>query len=322
MRILIVEDDPISRKILQRNLKQSEHEIFTAEDGLKALRLCDTYDIRMIITDWIMPKMDGLTLCQTIRDREKERDLMYTYIIVLTAKGRINDIVKGLQAGADDYMTKPFDLQELSVRLRAGERILNLQDELVQKNRQLEKLNKKLKAMARTDPLMKIGNRLSFHEIVLKVHQRAMRYNKDYSIIMCDVDNFKKYNDLYGHPAGDMVLESVAHTIKSAIRETDEVFRYGGEEIVILLPETDIKGASTTAEKIKSRILALNIEHKASDLEYVTVSCGVSSFVTNTEKWETILEWADQALYQAKSSGKNCVKSHFNPVAWKVDYTI
>jgi diguanylate cyclase (GGDEF)-like protein len=322
MKVLIVEDDPISRRILERNLKKTDHEIFTAQDGIQALKLHDIYDVRIIITDWIMPKMDGLTLCQTIRERERENTSIYTYIIILTAKGRINDIVKGLEAGADDYMTKPFDLQELFVRLRAGQRILDLQDQLLQKNRELEKLNKKLKTMARTDPLMKIGNRLSFHEIVHKVHQQALRYNKDYSIVMCDVDNFKKYNDLYGHPSGDTVLESVAHTIKCTIRETDEVFRYGGEEVVIILLETNIEGAITTAEKIRKRINALHIEHKGSEYKNVTVSCGVSSFVPGKEKWETILEWADQALYEAKKSGRNCVKSHHNRINWKVNFTI
>jgi diguanylate cyclase (GGDEF)-like protein len=253
-----------------------------------------------------MPVMDGVELCRKIRSSKTPG---YVYFILLTGKDKKEDIIRGLESGADDYVTKPFIKDELNVRVRAGERILELERELTEKNKQLQLLNSKLEEIAWIDPLMEIGNRRSFYESIRKMHHRGCRYAQGYGIIMCDIDYFKKYNDRYGHIEGDNILKTVADTIKKTLRESDEVFRYGGEEIVMLLPEQDLKDTIAAAERVRKAIEALKIEHKGSEFGFLTVSCGVSAFDINAKdnRWEDMLNRADQALYNAKTRGRNRV---------------
>ncbi|MFA4827596.1 MAG: diguanylate cyclase [Thermodesulfovibrionales bacterium] len=304
MRILVVEDDPVSRKLLQKTLEGWGYEIVTAEDGQKALEIYEHQNVKFIIADWMMPEMDGLSLCRLIRS---EKNKGYVYFIMLTGKDKKEDIIEGLKAGVDDYVVKPFDRSELQVRVRAGERILTLEKELTEKNESLQRLNVKLEELVRMDTLMGIGNRLSFYETIEKTHHRACRYAQYYGIIMCDIDNFKLYNDTYGHLPGDNVLRRVADSIKRSIRMSDDVFRYGGEEMVIIIPDQDINSTLTVAEKIREGIESLGIEHKGTANGILTISCGVAAFDMEKleNRWEDILEDADKALYRAKSAGKN-----------------
>ena len=193
------------------------------------------------------------------------------------------------------------------MRVRAGERILTLEKELTEKNESLQKLNLKLEELVRLDTLTGAGNRLSFYETVEKTHHRACRYAQSYGIIMCDIDNFKLYNDTYGHLAGDNILRRVADAIKRSIRMSDDVFRYGGEEMVIIIPDQDINSTLTVAEKIREGIKSLGIEHKGTANGILTISCGVAAFDMEKleNRWEEILEDADKALYRAKSAGRN-----------------
>ena len=234
MRILVVEDDPVSRKLLQKTLEGWGYEIITAENGQKALEIYEHQNVKFIIADWMMPEIDGLSLCRLIRSGKNKG---YVYFIMLTGKDKKEDVIEGLKAGVDDYVVKPFDRSELQVRVRAGERILTLEKELTAKNESLQRLNLKLEELVRLDTLTGAGNRLSFYETVEKTHHRACRYAQFYGIIMCDIDNFKLYNDTYGHLAGDNILRRVADSIKRSIRMSDDVFRYGGEEMVITLPD-------------------------------------------------------------------------------------
>ena len=310
MKILIAEDDLISRRLLQKTLESWGHRVLAAKDGRQAWNILQTNDIRLVIADWVMPFIDGVTLCQKIR---KANMPGYVYFIILTGKDRKEDIIVGLEAGADDYVTKPFDRGELQVRVHAGKRILTLEKELSETNEQLQRLNQRLEEMTRVDPLMQIGNRRGFYETVEKVHGHSSRYGRNYSILMCDIDQFKAYNDLYGHMAGDEILKAVASSIRGALRTSDELFRYGGEEIVLILPEQDLEKATVAAGRVRSGIEALGIEHKGSRAGVITISCGVASLLNReykNDRWETILAHADNALYEAKSAGRNRVCSY------------
>ncbi len=305
IRIIVAEDDPVSRRLLQRTLEKWGYEVTAVEDGAQAFRVVSEEDVGLLITDWMMPRMDGPTLCRRIR---KELAKSYVYILLLTARGQKEDIIQGLNAGADDYLTKPFDREELRVRVRAGERLVRLERELLQKNKELQDLNERLKRMALIDPLMEIPNRHKFYHSIDTIHDRKKRYEERYALLVIDVDRFKSYNDTYGHLSGDKVLERVGKAIRSVLRSSDEAFRYGGEEIVVILPHQGREEAMAAAERIREKVLSLGIEHKLNDPPLVTVSCGVACSHNprrNAEIWEEVLDWADRALYEAKAGGRN-----------------
>ena len=188
-----------------------------------------------------------------------------------------------------------------------GESFNNMMTLLENKHQELEQLNQKLNRIVDIDPLTQIGNRRSFHKRMQSIHMMALRYSHPYSIIVCDVDNFKLYNDTYGHQKGDYVLISIAKAMKASVRKTDEIFRWGGEEFVIILPEQDSPSALRVAENVRASIELLNIEHTGNEPQSVTVSCGVSSNSAGHISWERILKSADDALYMAKEAGRNCV---------------
>lgn len=304
MKILIAEDDRFCRWSLEKLLKKMGHEVIATENGLEAWQNLITSDVRMVIADWMMPIMDGLTLCQKIRASQNQME-GYVYFILLTSMKSMENVIQGLEAGADDYIIKNnLNYNELKVRLRAGERVIILEKKLLEKTLKLEQL-------ARCDALMQIGNRRCFYEAIEKLHAMAARDYLRYGLVMIDVDFFKAYNDTYGHQAGDWVLQAVARTLKGTLRKSDEIFRYGGEEIVVLLPGSSLKEALLAGEKIRRSVEMLRIEHKGNaPSEVVTISCGVSSYSLSengVKEWEAVLEEADKALYNAKSKGRNCV---------------
>ncbi len=306
MRILIAEDDMITRKLLQKTLEEWGYDVLSAEDGQKALELFLKENVKFVVADWMMPVMDGLTLCRMIRSKKESG---YVYFILLTGKDKKEDIIEGLKAGADDYVTKPFERNELQVRIKAGERILTLEKELTDRSEMLNMLNQKLEELVRMDTVTGIGNRLSFYEHIEKAHHRSCRYACSYGIIMCDIDNFKLYNDTYGHLAGDNVLRAVASSIKNSLRMSDDIFRYGGEEIVLILPEQNLDSTMIAAEKIRKGVEALGIKNEKTEKGILTISCGVAAFDVDAHdnRWEDILDKADKAMYQAKSLGRNAV---------------
>ncbi len=232
MKVLIAEDDAISRMILRRAVEKFGHECLVAEDGEKAWKLFqDTPEVDVIISDWMMPGIDGPEFCRRVRELSGN---WYTFFIFLTALGDKEHLLEGMQAGADDYLAKPLDREQLQVRLIAASRVNSLHRQLNEQKMKLENLNRELFAASRQDPLTRLGNRLRLREDLATLSAKAERYGHSYCAILCDIDCFKAYNDHYGHLAGDDVLEKVAGVIMRNLRTGDSAYRYGGEEFLVI----------------------------------------------------------------------------------------
>jgi two-component system, cell cycle response regulator len=312
LRILIAEDDAVSRTILHRAVEKFGHECLAAEDGERAWEIYrETSGVDAIISDWMMPGMDGLELCSKVRGEERNG---YTYFIFLTALGDRNHLHMGLEAGADDYLSKPLDRDELQVRLISARRVTELHRRLAFQNGELEVLNRKLFEQSREDPLTRLGNRLRLREEFEALRGRVERYGHNYSAVLCDVDYFKLYNDHYGHLAGDEVLQKVAETIADHCRSGDTAYRYGGEEFLIILPEQSQESATDIADRLRRAVEDMRIPHEANDPPgIVTISAGVATLSAGANKSaDVLLGDADAALYHAKQSGRNRVASYEN----------
>jgi len=300
--ILVAEDDLVSRKTLEKILKRAGYDVVTAANGKEALEIIQNRFFPIVITDWMMPEVTGPELCQSIRNNNFPG---YIFIILLTAKDSKNDIIVGLEAGADDYLTKPVNHNELVARLKAGQRILELE-------RALKKANEEIKELSITDPLTRIYNRNYCNDRLPKELKSCLRYKRNLSLIICDIDDFKGVNDTYGHQAGDLVLKDFSYCLKECVRrDIDWLVRYGGEEFLVILPETDSEGAFSVAERIRASIEKLEF---TSDSHFfnITASFGVSTFDTLGEEADKctvdmIIKEADDRLYQAKQEGKNRV---------------
>ncbi|MBR1147719.1 diguanylate cyclase domain-containing protein [Bradyrhizobium sp. AUGA SZCCT0431] len=306
MRILVAEDDAGSRRILEAAVTSLGHECVAAIDGEEAWRLFETVDVDAVISDRMMPEMDGIELCRRIRASGRDT---YTYFIFLTGFDKKADVLSGMEAGADDYLSKPLDLNELRPRLLVASRVTSLHRQLSQQSAQLERLNRQLFEQARTDPLTQLGSRLKLSEDLENIHARADRYGHSYSAIMCDVDFFKAYNDSKGHLAGDDVLRAVARTLMNTARRGDQLYRYGGEEFLILLPEQSLDDGLMAAERYRQAIEELAIPHDSNPTaKVVTISAGVA--LLSRIKGKSVGAWlneADAALYRAKQQGRNQV---------------
>jgi diguanylate cyclase (GGDEF)-like protein len=300
MRILIAEDDPVSCKVLEGFLNKWGYDVSVTKDGEEAWQVLQHEDApQMAILDWMMPQTDGLEVCRRLRRRGPEP---YVYVLLLTAKGQKHDVVEGIEAGADDYLTKPFDPGELHARLRAGRRILALQGALIS-------ARDALRFQATHDPLTGLWNRLASVEALSRELSRSQRQKESISVIMADLDHFKSVNDNYGHLSGDVVLRGTASRIASSVRAYDTVGRYGGEEFILVLPESDLAQALHQAKRIRDVF-----EKKPFDLPEgrvpVTLSLGVASLAVNEAVEPDGLVWAaDQALYRAKHRGRNRVEA-------------
>lgn len=307
MKILVAEDDSVSLLILRRAVEKLGHECLAAGNGAEAWRLYnENPDLDVVISDWMMPDVDGLELCRRIRSEEQEG---YTYFIFLTALGDKEHLLMGFEAGADDYLSKPLNREELQVRLISARRLTDLHRQLATQRVELEKLNTKLADQARTDPLTGLGNRLRMEEDLAVLEDRKERYGQAYCAILCDIDFFKPYNDTYGHQAGDEVLRRVAGAIKSHCRRSDVAYRYGGEEFLVILPEQSRKSGIVMAKRLRRAIEELDIPHRGGNpLEVVTISAGLSEISEgDTKSADTLLKDADKALYLAKEAGRNQV---------------
>ena len=296
---MIAEDDPVSRKLLEKVLIKAGNKVVSVENGQKALELFNDKFFPIVLTDWMMPEMDGLELCRAIR---KNTYPGYVFIILLTAKDSKDDIIRGLGAGADDYLTKPFSHAELIARLNTGKRVLELE-------RSLKDANEEIRILSITDPLTGTYNRGYMTERLPQEIKRARRYSRTLSIILCDIDHFKKVNDTYGHLVGDRVLKDFAQCIRHSIRQdVDWTARYGGEEFLIVLPETDVNGASVMAERLKSELSQRVTETQGKQIS-ITASFGVTGFGPDTPDEmispEAMISKADKYLYQAKREGRN-----------------
>ncbi|WP_089941911.1 GGDEF domain-containing response regulator [Candidatus Entotheonella palauensis] len=297
MRILIAEDDPISRRLLEVTLGKWGYEVMSCPDGESAWAMLQQPGApSLAILDWMMPGMDGLQVCREVRQMMTEP---YTYMLLLPAKSQKADIIAGLEAGADDYLTKPFDASELRMRLRAGRRILDLQAELIF-------VREELRTQATHDSLTRLLNRAATCDILQRELERAEREQLPLSIILADIDFFKRINDTYGHLAGDAVLRETSQNMKAVVRPYDGIGRYGGEEFLLVLPGCDNEGAATLAERIRESIES-NPLALAEGIIPITLSLGVASNDI-TQNMEGLIGAADAALYRAKNNGRNRVE--------------
>lgn len=302
IRILIVDDSPDFQRLMEIILGKAGYEVFCVKDGHEALAAFEETFFPIVLTDWMMPGMDGVQLCQALRSKES---VGYIFIVLLTAKDTKKDIIAGLEAGADDYLSKPVSRAELLARLKTGERILSLE-------KSLREAHERVRKLAITDTLTGCFNRTYLNERLPKEIKRTTRYGHPLSIILCDIDRFKTINDTYGHQAGDEVLKSFAERISQSLREhIDWVVRYGGEEFLIVLPDTKVHGAMVMAERIRQVIYEKPIQTQEHQLT-ITSSFGVTgieSGVANREiSMMEFIQVADDYLYQSKQGGRNCVK--------------
>lgn len=310
MRVLVAEDDAVSRLILCRSLEKLGHECLAAGNGEIALGLYrSTLDVDLIISDWMMPGIDGLELCRQVRADDRDK---YTYFIFLTDLGDKNHLLVGLAAGADDYLSKPLDRDELQVRLVSARRVTGLHVRLAAQNDQLARLNSRLFEESREDALTHLGNRLRLEEDLEVLEARSRRYGHSYAVALCDVDSFKAYNDHYGHLAGDEVLKKVAGAIMRDRRSGDTAYRYGGEEFLIVLPEQTLQAATATTDSLRKSVERLGISHEYNGSQgVVTISAGVAALSTrDSSSAAELMEQADAALYRAKRAGRNQVAAH------------
>lgn len=300
MKILIAEDSAVSLRVVETKLTKWGHEVLSANNGTEAWEILQANDAPpLAILDWMMPGIDGVELCRRVRERTNQ---LYTYIILLTAKDRKEDVVKAMNAGADDYVIKPPDPSELQARIRAGCRVIELEQRLIE-------TQEKLKLQASQNALTGLWNRSAIFDILDRELGRAKRNETPISIGMADLDHFKSVNDSFGHIAGDTVLREVANRMRSVIRDYDSIGRYGGEEFLIVLPGLDEKGAIDAAERIR-----LSISEKPLVIQEgvvpVAISIGVAVMnpTTKAGQAESLIRLADEALYTAKAQGRNRVE--------------
>ncbi len=306
MRVLVADDEATTRLVVRAAVQKLGHECLVAEDGDRAWALLQASPVDVLLTDWMMPGVDGPELCRRIRAHPADR---YTYIILATSMSERDDILSGMQAGADDYLIKPLDPFAVQTRLIAAERVTALHQQLASFRMQLEGLNDELAGQARTDALTHLGNRRRLQEDLAKVHAGARRHHRPYSIAMCDLDHFKNFNDAYGHGPGDNALQQVAAVLHADPRTEDSAYRYGGEEFVILFTDEHLPGALAATERVRAAVQALGIPHAGNAPPGImTISAGVATFEPEADlDANVILERADQALYVAKQQGRNLV---------------
>jgi two-component system, cell cycle response regulator len=299
VKILVADDDPVSRRLMERMLQRGGYEVITAQNGRQAAHeLSRVGGPRLALIDWMMPELDGPSLCRELRKRQNDS---YVYILLLTSKQSGGEIVEGLEAGADDYLTKPCHAAELKARLHTGQRILQLEDKLVE-------AREEMRFQATHDALTSLWDRGAILALLRSELSRSIREHLPVSLLLCDVDHFKQINDVYGHQAGDDVLQEVSTRLLDAVRSHDAVGRYGGEEFLIVLGGCD-------SEHLKDRAEQVRIAVNGSPLftKYGSISVSVSVGATTVRSWdpsipiETLLKHADEALYQAKAAGRNQV---------------
>jgi two-component system cell cycle response regulator len=297
MKILIAEDDIITSRILEKNLLSWGYEVVLARSGEQAWQALKDINLRLAILDWMMPGMDGVEICKKIRRRKKYK---YTYIILLSAKDRKQDIIAGLSSGADDYMAKPVNFLELRARLQTGKRIIDLEDKLLF-------VQSQLKDLASRDSLTKLWNRTEISKFLREELDRGQREKKPLGVIMLDVDYFKKINDFFGHEIGDLALLQVVSRIKRKVRKSDKVGRYGGDEVIIVLPNCDLVEIRKISERLRASVARRGVKTGLETFP-VTISAGCASTENRLQpSAEKLIRAADAALLRAKNQGRNCV---------------
>lgn len=296
VKVLIADDDMISRRLLEATLTRWGYEAIVTHDGVEAWNVRQGATApSLAILDWMMPGMDGVEVCRKVRQREQEP---YIYLLLLTTKGRKEHLIEGLDAGADDYLTKPFDPHELQVRLRAGKRIVTLQAELIE-------ARENLRIQATHDPLTGVWNRRAILEILGNDLARSRREGPPVAAVIADLDHFKRINDTYGHVAGDIALCEAVSRMRTLLRPYDAIGRYGGEEFLIVLPGCTAQDAVRLAERLRLGISQETVTVPGGHV-VVTSSLGIAASDTIAAPDATsLVQAADAALYRAKACGRN-----------------
>jgi two-component system, cell cycle response regulator len=302
LKILVADDEALSRRLLQKTLQHAGYEVLTVENGRLAVEQLNQADgPRLALLDWVMPEVDGPAVCRAVRRHQDQHEQAYIYMVLLTSKESKEDIVTGLESGADDYLTKPFHVDELKARLRTGERILHLEGRLVE-------AREMMRFKATHDALTSIWNRGVIMDLLGRELARSQRETGCTIVLLADVDHFKSINDTHGHPVGDEVLREIGRRLLLSIRSYDFVGRYGGEEFLIVLNNCDPKSAGARAEAIRK---AMNSRpfHTACGALNVTMSFGLLlSKDWGPRSVEELLFEVDAALYAAKAAGRDCVR--------------
>ena len=299
-RILVAEDDAMFRALLRSWLTRWGYEPIIVADGNKAWNVLQQQDApKIAILDWMMPGISGPELCHQVRGRT---NMPYVYLLLLTAKTDKQDVIAGLGAGADDFLSKPFDADELQARIRTGHRIVCLHDELIM-------AGERLRFQATHDTLTGLWNRAAIFDNLHRELERSARMGHPVGVAMADIDHFKEINDTYGHQIGDVVLHEVAQRIASAVRVYDTVGRYGGEEFLVVLPGIETADITALAERLRASVGDSPISTPAGMVS-VTISIGGTGVdgQLSAPSGEAILHDADAALYEAKREGRNCVR--------------
>ena len=299
-RIVLVEDSPVYQRLISGLLREWGFDVIALTDGLQAWTLLQQpHSPRLALMDWVMPKLDGIAVCRKLREGRACES--YVYTILLTAKDTKGDLLKAMEAGADDYLVKPFDAEELKAKLMVGKRILSLQEELIS-------AREAMRYSATHDALTGVANRKEVLDALRKELSRSRRERSSVAIALVDVDRFKTINDELGHPFGDEALLEIARRLRADLRVYDSLGRYGGEEFLVVLPGCDLPAALRRTAQISAIVSATPVRLGAKS-RCVTVSMGVavSSGVGELEV-ESLLNRADVALYEAKNNGRNRVE--------------
>jgi diguanylate cyclase (GGDEF)-like protein len=316
LHILIAEDDALSRLLLQKSIELQGHTCLAAKDGVEAWDLYEREPVDVIISDWMMPGLDGIEFCKRVRAEEQG----YTYFILLTSNADRKDRLMGMRAGADDYLTKPLDPDDLEMRLIAAARVTTLHRRILAQQAELEALNRSLYTEGRRDALTQIPNRLQLKEDLKRAQARLERGDGGYSVALFDIDCFKRYNDTLGHLAGDDTLRKVAQCLQAQCRADDKVYRYGGEEFCAVFAGQSLEGSFIAADRMRGAVEALAQLHPDNAAgPYVTVSAGVAPHPGDPRmSSDEVLQRADAALYTSKEHGRNQVTGWREPDASEI----
>jgi two-component system cell cycle response regulator len=307
-RILVVDDHEDNIELLRARLEARGYIVEGASDGQAALDAVERSCPDLILLDVMMPKMDGMEVVRRLKAKRESKELPFIPVIMQTALDSTENKVEGLDAGADDYITKPINFAELEARVNSLLRIKKLQSDLAESKQELSELNDKLRRISLTDGLTDIDNRRSLEERLGEMWQHSIRLHEPIALIMCDIDKFKSVNDNYGHQAGDSVLKAVAQLLKGAAREIDRVGRYGGEEFLLILSGTVLDAAMTFAQRLREIVEGHTFSLPDGKTITRTISCGVAAAPhPRVKDQEALLRAADDALYVAKETGRNRV---------------
>jgi len=298
LQVLVVDDSPVYRKLVEHALEGSPYSLMFAKSGCEALELFARHLPAFVITDWMMPDLSGLGLCERLRT---DIHRGYTYIILLTSIAEKDNVVKGLASGADDYLTKPFDPGELLARIGVGRRIIDL-------HRQIDAKNKLLEEMAHSDSLTGLPNRRAIEEWAARQLRAAARHGFPYWVVLADLDSFKTINDTYGHVGGDAMLQKFADILKTVTRASDICGRLGGDEFLMVITHVEADAIFKTVESFREKLAAEQFELGFEKVS-ITASFGIGGLIGKENiDFTTLLRRADKALYEAKNAGRNLIR--------------